>query len=65
MITSNEVNTGDRLTDLKANELISRMGYKVSGVVLEKNGHRGIIEFSAVRWLTKEEMWDLMHPRNQ
>ncbi len=38
-------------------------GYEISGFVLkDKEGRRGIIEGGAVRWLSKDEMWKLMHP---
>ncbi|MBN3757167.1 hypothetical protein G3N95_29790 [Paraburkholderia sp. Tr-20389] len=56
------INTGDRLTDMKANDIVKRDGYKWTGVVLEKDGARCIVELSAVRWLTNDEMWNVMHP---
>lgn len=59
-----QANTGDRLTDEKANRIIARGDYKPSGVVLcnKEDGSRCIIELSAVRWLDKDEMWSIMHP---
>lgn len=57
------VNTGDRLTDEKANHIIQRDGYKLTGAVLcASDGRRCIIDLGAVRWLTKAEAWKLMHP---
>lgn len=57
------VNTGDRLTDEKANHIIARDGFKLTGVVLSKpDGARCIVEMSAVRWLTNDEMWAILHP---
>lgn len=61
--TAQSVQTGDRLTDMKANSIIERDGYKLTGVVLRKDdGARCIVELSAVRWLSKDEMWSLMQP---
>ncbi|KVE37351.1 DUF551 domain-containing protein [Burkholderia sp. TSV86] len=58
------VNTGDRLTDMKANDIIQRDGYKMTGAVLcLEDGSRCIVELGAVRWLTRDESWALMHPR--
>ncbi|UQN71777.1 hypothetical protein NUJ28_06170 [Burkholderia multivorans] len=55
--------TGDRLTDQKAAHIMQRDGYKLTGVVLcRDDGARCIVESSAVRWLTKDESWALMHP---
>ncbi|AOJ09641.1 hypothetical protein WS71_20225 [Burkholderia mayonis] len=55
------VKTGDRLTDMKANDIIRRDGYKLTGAVLcKEDGSRCIVESSAVRWLTKDEAWALM-----
>ncbi|MCO8609685.1 hypothetical protein KGP95_13320 [Burkholderia multivorans] len=57
------VNTGDRLTDEKANHIIQRDGYKLTGAVLcASDGRRCIVDLGAVRWLTKAEAWKLMHP---
>lgn len=57
------VNTGDRLTDEKANHIIARDGFKMTGAVLCKpNGERCIVEMSAVRWLSNDEMWAILHP---
>jgi hypothetical protein len=53
----------DRLTKLKAEDIAARDSYKPTGVVLmRKDGARCIVEQSAVRWIGKDEFWDLMHP---
>ncbi|AQH05683.1 hypothetical protein A9R05_42455 (plasmid) [Burkholderia sp. KK1] len=57
------IHTGDRLTDMKANSIVSRDGYKWTGVVLRNaEGKRCIVESSAVRWLSNDAAWQLMHP---
>ncbi|MCA7959463.1 hypothetical protein LGM14_18355 [Burkholderia multivorans] len=55
--------TGDRLTDEKARHIMQRDGYKLTGVVLATDdGARCIVEMGAVRWLSHNESWSLMHP---
>ena len=52
------------LTARKATELITDRHGRVTGVVLRfEDGRMAIIEKSAVRWLTAEQAWDLMHPK--
>lgn len=56
--------TNDRLTEDKAAHIMRRDGYTVTGYVLAlEDGHRCVVEKSAVRWLSKDEMWNVMHPR--
>ena len=52
-----------RLTAEQAQVVMSRDGYKITGVVLchPVSGDRCIVEMSACRWLTKAESWWLMH----
>ncbi len=52
-----------RLTVEKTARIIEHSGYKLSGFVVlnDETNARGIIEMSAVRWLTNAEMWWLMH----
>lgn len=53
----------DRLTREKAAHIIARDGFVVSGVVLTKpNGSVCIVDKSAVRWLTGDELFRVMHP---
>lgn len=55
--------TIDRLTRQKATHIIARDGFQVSGVVLTKpNGSVCIVDKSAVRWLTGDELFRVMHP---
>lgn len=55
--------TGDRLTEEKAAHIMQRDGYEVTGYVLaQPDGRRCIVEKSAVRWLNKDQMWEVMHP---
>ena len=55
--------TDDRLTADKAAHICERDGYRPTGVVLQnENGERCIVELGAVRWISKDEMWKLMHP---
>jgi hypothetical protein len=54
----------ERLTIVKAESLIRESAFEVSGYVLldPKTGNRAIVEMAAVRHLTNNEMWALMHP---
>jgi hypothetical protein len=55
-------NTGDRLCEYKANDIASR-GYKHCGYVLRNDQDEYcVINAAAVRWLSKDECWRLMHP---
>ncbi len=56
-----------RLTHNKTKALVND-GYKVSGFVLTKTdltSERKIVELGAVRSLSNNEMWELMHPQSQ
>lgn len=52
-----------RLTAEKSETVQKRDGYRITGFVLHhpETGERCIVEMSAVRWLSKEESWWLMH----
>ena len=56
----------DRLTEMKARGIVTAQGYTITGYVM-RNPERGgfsevcIIDSSAVRWLTKDAMWELLH----
>lgn len=51
------------LTALKTVFCIKRDESQITGfVVTDPWGSIGIIDKSAVRWLTKDEFWKLMHP---
>ncbi len=51
------------LTAMKTASIMSRQGYKITGFVVchPETHERCIVEKSACRWLTNEEMWWLMH----
>lgn len=52
----------DRLTEFKAQSIAER-GFAITGVVLtDPSGAKCIVDLSAVRWLSNDEFWDLMHP---
>ena len=54
------------LTASKTADCIKRDGSQVTGfVVTDQWGGIGIIDKSAVRWLTNKEMWWLMHDSAQ
>ena len=53
----------DGLTGHKAASICQDRGFRVSGVVLQNEaGERCIVELSAVRWMSKHDIWTLMHP---
>jgi hypothetical protein len=53
----------DKMTRKKVQSLTESGNLEISGNVLCRNdGQRAIVEMGAVRWLTNEEMWALMHP---
>ena len=54
--------TGDRLCELKTQDIIERDSYKHVGYILHRE-HRGfcLVNGAAVRWLTDDECWQLMH----
>lgn len=56
----------DKMTRRKVESLTESDNFEISGNVLVRNdGQRAIVEMGAVRWLTNEEMWSLMHPLNE
>ncbi len=53
----------DRLTESKAAGICESNNYKVKGVVMRHpDGDVCVVELSAVRWLEKNDWWDIMHP---
>lgn len=59
--------TGNSMTSKKVKDLLGR-GYVATGVVLSQEGlglqggERRIVDLAAVRSLSNDEMWALMHP---
>jgi hypothetical protein len=54
----------DAMTLKKVASLTYHDNMEESGTVMTRNdGQRAIVERGAVRWLTNDEMWSLMHPR--
>ncbi len=54
--------TCDDMTARKAVHMMNRDCSWVSGFVLmQRNGTRDIVEMGAVRRLTNDQMWELMH----
>lgn len=52
----------DALTARKANDVQSTHGYHYSGYVLTNdNGNVAIVDKGAVRWLSKDQFWNLLH----
>ena len=51
------------LTAMKTASIINRSGHQITGFVVShpETHERCIVEMSACRWLTNEEMWWLMH----
>lgn len=53
----------NKMTRNKVEILLDSKNFEISGQVLTRNdGQRAIVELGAVRWLTNDEMWSLMHP---
>ncbi|MBM7070932.1 hypothetical protein JQC92_02600 [Shewanella sp. 202IG2-18] len=51
-----------KITTDKAMKIAKEQGYEFSGFVLVNDkGERAIVENGAVRHLSNEEMWELMH----
>lgn len=52
-----------RMSTSKTRLLMER-GFEISGFIMThpKSGDRQLVEMGAVRKLTKDEMWNLMHP---
>jgi hypothetical protein len=51
----------NRELTLQKVESIMQRGYQITGfMLLSEHGH-GIVDMSAVRWLTKDEWWKIMH----
>lgn len=55
----------DRLTRMKADSL-TQDGGKITGFIITfektRDYGRAVVELGAVRWMSKDEMWELMHP---
>lgn len=52
------------LTARKTAHLLNTQGFKLTGFVFrDEHGQVGICECSAVRWMTREQAWELMHPK--
>jgi len=51
------------LTAMKTASIIHRSGHQITGFVVchPETNERCIVEMSACRWLTNDEMWWLMH----
>lgn len=49
------------LTAKKADMIMRRDGYKITGFVMRKDRQVCIVDCSAVRWLSDKEMFWLMH----
>lgn len=55
-----------RLTAQKAESVLSRDGYQISGFVMTSpEGRTAIVDHACVRWLSRDEMWWLMHDSAQ
>lgn len=53
----------DSMTWKKVESLTESGNLQISGnVLIRSDGQRAIVEKGAVRWLTNDEMWTLMHP---
>jgi hypothetical protein len=54
--------TDHRLTAEKADHIIRRDGYAITGVVMTRDdGHACLVNMSAVRWLNPGDLWNIMH----
>jgi hypothetical protein len=54
-----------RLTEQKKDSIIDK-GFSVTGYCLrDQYGNACVIENSSVRWLSNEEFWNIMHPKNE
>lgn len=50
------------LTAMKTNSILKQGGFKITGfVVTDVAGGVAIIDKSAVRWMTKDHLWEMMH----
>lgn len=50
-----------KITEHKAKIITNDYGYTITGYVFtNKKGHKGILDEDSVRWLTKEEMKELL-----
>lgn len=53
----------DSITQRKIDSLTENGAFHASGMVLTaRDGKRAIVELGAVRWMTNEEFFKLMHP---
>lgn len=65
MIKEDDFNEVLPLTFEKIRHIIHRDGFFITGFVLTReNGEKCIVDMSAVRWLSKDEFFNLMHPDN-
>lgn len=52
-----------QLTHNKTKHIIARDRFSVTGFVLTKeNGDKCIVDMSAVRWMSRDEFFTMMHP---
>lgn len=53
----------DRLTIAKATEICDTKNFEGTGFIMRnRDGDTCLVEKGAVRWLSKETFWDIMHP---
>lgn len=53
----------DTLTVKKSCALIDARAASIGGLVLSlPSGEKAVVEYGAVRWLSKDAAWALMHP---
>jgi hypothetical protein len=51
------------LTHSKTKHIIARDSFSVTGFVLTKEtGEKCIVDMSAVRWMSRDEFFKMMHP---
>jgi hypothetical protein len=54
------------LTHSKAKHIITRDGFSVTGFVLTKEtGKKCLVDMSAVRWMSCDEFFKMMHPESE
>lgn len=53
-----------QLTRRKAKQIIEQNGFEVTGFVMtDENGKKCIVDMSAVRWMSRDEFYKIMHPQ--
>lgn len=60
-VIADDVNTPKGLTDMKTQWVIKNNGYKVAGYVLTNGTDMAISYGAAIRWLTAEKLFNVMH----